>query len=434
MKILVFSQYWSPENNVPQRRWLWLTELLVKAGHEVLVVAPPPHFERKIPFGDWLRSLRKNRARKNGPSVEEGPSGERILRTGFFPADNSLTGKVINQASVAVGMLFGVFVYRGKVNEFRPDLCIGTVPAIPTSAVTFLASKVLRIPYIIDLRDAWPDLLEQSGQWNEGLGKRSLKEVILSKGPLQLVRVIVRNVLNNVLENASAIVVTSECLQERLTTNLKNGKRKTITTVRNVFPPSSSIEKIRTADAPLAGLNVLYAGTLGRAQHLKNAIDAACLAQEGGLKIKLCFVGTGAAKRELRTYAKDSGVDAIFENRREPHEIGAFYEWADTVLVHLTDWEPLQRAVPSKTYELMELGKHISGVLAGEASFLVREMEAGHVVTPEAPEELARLWLEIAQRPEMLQVSEKARRWVLDQRQKIVPQRLEDVLNEAVAD
>ena len=48
MRILLVTQYWYPENGVPQRRWSWLAKILIDAGHEVCVVAPPPRNSRSI--------------------------------------------------------------------------------------------------------------------------------------------------------------------------------------------------------------------------------------------------------------------------------------------------------------------------------------------------------------------------------------------------
>lgn len=96
LKILVLSQYWHPENGVPQRRWTWLSKILVDAGHEVTVIAPPPHYQRKMGLKTWWEERRFSSALEN----HTGPSGERIVRSGFLPAGSSLTQKALNQATV----------------------------------------------------------------------------------------------------------------------------------------------------------------------------------------------------------------------------------------------------------------------------------------------------------------------------------------------
>src|SRR5699024_8781611 len=147
-----------------------------------MVIAPPPHYLRRVPIKTWI----VQQGFRSSKSVEIGPSGERIVRCGFFPASNSLTQRVLNQASVALSMGFMQLQSRGPIRRFRPDLVIGTVPALPTSVLTQLGAKFNKTPYIIDLRDAWPDLLQESRNWNEGTGRKTIRERVLSRGPLQL--------------------------------------------------------------------------------------------------------------------------------------------------------------------------------------------------------------------------------------------------------
>lgn len=133
-----------------------------------------------------------------------GPSGEMIVRSGFLPAGSSLTQKALNQATVALGAVWVVLKRPGRLRGYRPDL------------------------------------LEESGNWNKSTGRKSLREKILSRGPLQLISALTRAVVNNALKNASGISVTSEYLEKDLQTReeiTKDGRTPPLVTVRNVFPP-----------------------------------------------------------------------------------------------------------------------------------------------------------------------------------------------------
>lgn len=81
MKILFISQYWAPENGVPQRRWSWLTDLLETEGHSVTVIAPPPHYNRSPSLGEWWSSG-SFRARTECDVYNH---AQIVVRTGFFP-------------------------------------------------------------------------------------------------------------------------------------------------------------------------------------------------------------------------------------------------------------------------------------------------------------------------------------------------------------
>ena len=174
---------------------------------------------------------------------------------------------------------------------------------------------------------------------------------------------------------------------------------------------------------------MLYAGTLGRAQKLDNALKAMKIAKDAGLNIKLKLVGDGATWHALKEEARQLGLEAEFHPRGQADELAEYYTWADTALVHLTDWEALKRAIPSKTYELMELGIHISGVVNGEASALIEELGAGSVVAPEDPEALAQMWIKLANNRDLLAVSGKAKDWVEEQRKHTAPSNMLDIVN-----
>lgn len=427
MRILLITQHWYPENGVPQRRWSWLTEVLTGAGHEVVVLAPPPAQKRR----QRAVSLSLSSAKRRGRDSEPGPSGETIYRTGAVDVGNSLSAKAIGQLAAAASQCIrGVRLSR-RINA---DLIIGTVPALPTAMVTYLLARAAKVPYVIDLRDAWPDLMGQSDQWNESVGPMSVRERIARRGPLQVVTRVATQTLNKVLREADAVTVTSSSLQTALLHRpvlARGGKHPRIEVIRNVFPAKSRPKKhLATLERSGNELNVLYAGTIGRAQNLQNAIDAAKIAAEEGLTVNLAFVGAGAARESVAAYAEELDVNASFEQLKPAEELSHYYEWADTALVHLTEWEPLRRTVPSKTYELMSNRIHISGVVVGEAAEIIQEFGSGDVVNPEEPKELAALWTELAKDRQRLMVSEKGGAWVRQQREEVVPELLLDLIEE----
>ena len=416
MRILLVTQYWHPENGVPQRRWSWLSGVLRDAGHEVFVIAPPPR-------SSLVKKLSFQRAKETLALSIDNDRAERIYRSYRPRSGNSISEKMAEQLLVAAGQ---IVIGRRVLRDVHPDLVVGTVPAIPTAIVAFLLAKLGRIGYVIDLRDAWPDLLRQADRWNAGLGKKSVREMIANLGPLQLVSKLTEVALNLVLRNSSAIIVTSANLQKNLANRRslrKCRKHPRIALVRNVFPSENSVQKEvkNSAEQGVLSLNVLYAGTIGRAQNLLNALMAAKLAEESGVRLSLIFVGAGASKDHLKKQATELGVDAKFVNQQPPGELDRFYTWADTALVHLTEWEPLERTVPSKTYELMEVGIHISAVVEGEAAALVEELKAGDVVEPGNPEQLASLWTELARNRNRLSTGDTGRKWVEEQRKVVAP-------------
>ena len=432
MKILVISQYWYPENGVPQRRWSWLAGMLVEQGHEVTVIAPPPHYNREVSFKEWWEN------RKFVSAVEQnvGPAGERIVRSGFFPAGKSLSARALSQAVVALGGLWVVVKRPGILKGYSPDVVIGTVPALPTAVVTQMTARLFGVPFVIDLRDAWPDLLWESHKWNAELGATSMRQRVLSKGPWQVVRIVTQTALNSSLRNASAILTTSSDFADSLRRRprlVADGRVPEIYTVRNLFPTRTSFHKQQVDKREVGNsnsrINVLYAGTLGRAQDLSNALYAADWARDEGVEVSLRFVGAGAARSSLRDLARKLKLDVEFLPRAEADELDVHYKWADTALVHLAPWKPLEMTVPSKLYELMSVGMHISGVLAGEASQLLEKLHAGDVVAPGDPAALGALWKELAENHRKFTVGEDGRSWIKGEARDTVPIVMQKVLD-----
>lgn len=423
-RIVVLSQYWAPENGVVQRRWKWLSELLSNQGHEIYVFAPPPHDKRKVKVSDWLKGLGFLLRARGGEEI----GSATVYRTGFVPTGRSLTRRIFNQAWVGLSMLVTVLVPPRELRSLRPDLVIGTVPALPTAAVTKIAAWRFRARYIIDLRDAWPALFRESREWNQSVGTASVRERLLTKGPFQALVWLSERMLNRVLDDADGILTTSEWLALEIQ---KGNPSRPVATVRNVFPAAVDVRQ-RENGKPHGRLHVLYAGTIGRAQYLDNVVAAARICRERGLNVTVRFVGNGAAWYHLKKMVKAYEVDAQFVPQVQPSDLVTHYQWADTALVHLNDWPSLRFAVPSKTYELMQAGIHISGVVEGETARLISEFHAGTVVPPDNSIALADVWTLLAESTTRPSGSEAGRLWVERQREEKAPEQISWLINEIV--
>ena len=412
MKVLILSQCYYPENGVHQRRWTWLSKILVDAGHQVTVIAPPPHYPAGRLLPDW-----------DGTAPEFGASGERILRTSFFEHSEKLVSRALDQAIVSTTSITTALRTFLARNNVKPDVIIGTVPALPTAVVTRLIAAALRVPYIIDLRDAWPDLLKYSDRWDEALRVHGDGSKVMKFRAGSLVAKTTSSQVLRALRGASGIVVTTDSLREHLLTMPSHTSlpENRIAAVRNVFP-----HVLPAAVPPLSPedgvLRVVYAGTLGRAQNLRSTIRAAALVNETGRDVQLRFIGGGAAKKRLRAAAEQLGVHAEFLSRVSPDELSAHYAWADTALVNLAAWDPMALTVPSKIYELMALGHHISGGIDGEPAELVEQFGAGHVAPADDPRGLAEIWTRLIDDRSLLRTSGAGADWVEHQREAVAPE------------
>ena len=404
MKILIISQQWEPEEGTPQRRWAQLCRSLIQAGNEVDVIAAPPHY----PGGQ----LTSDAPEHQPGAVATGNHGETVWRTSFRPHGRSLVSRVLDQGIVALSSL-RVGIKVAKLT--RPDVILTTAPPIPSTVVAALVAFRTHLPFVVDLRDVWPDLLRHMNDWGnlaESNPQNRLKarafDVLISVGGWVFVRG---------LKRADAIITTTPSFAEKL----RNEGRHHVLNLRNMasvreqsVPSLALTAYLDGYDRENGTLRVLYAGTTGRAQGLDNALDAVRLATEAGVDIELRVVGSGASLRRLQLHAERENLPVEFLGRIPFDEVIEEYEWCDTALVHLRDWTPLEYAVPSKLYETLSVGRHVTVAANGEAARIASETGAGVAVPAMDARALADAWIELAQNREQLEVSDRGRRWLLD--------------------
>ena len=127
----------------------------IAAGHRVTVAAPVPHYPAGRPTPTQRRTHRVG-------GVETGPHGETVLRTAYLPhrADiGSRTADHVIAAADSLRRLRRRFSRPGT----RPDVIVATAPAIPTLLLGRTLSLLWDVPLVVEMRDAWPDLVTHVG-------------------------------------------------------------------------------------------------------------------------------------------------------------------------------------------------------------------------------------------------------------------------------
>jgi glycosyltransferase involved in cell wall biosynthesis len=383
--VVLVTHHYLPEVGAPQRRWGQLAARFVAAGHRVTVLVPPPHHPAGV-AGPLAPDERPNR-------VATGPGGETVHRVRFREHGPDLRSRTLDQLVAAThSVLVGVRRLHGRD---RPDVVVATVPGIPSIGAGFALSLLLRAPLVVEMRDAWPDLIGPSGMW--GPPRRRGWRTAATRAAHRVVSAGQRR--------AAAVVTTTASFAAVL----RARRMRRVEVIRNGAPPDV---RLRPAPPERAVLHALYLGTTGRSQGLTTAVRAAARLDRSGVAVRLRIVGSGFEDDLLRAEARRLAAPVEFVGRVPGAAVAAHYDWADTVLVSLRAWDPFEWTVPSKLYEAMAAGRHVSASLTGEAAYVVREAGAGDVVPPEDPEALARLWAGLAGDRARLDVGSRGRRWV----------------------
>lgn len=398
MRILLLSHYYEPEIGAPQRRWRGLVEQFVAAGHCVAVCAPVAHYPHRRAEDLERVSVDRERGttsqRGNLLRWREGARGERVLRVPYVPVSGSLPGQMVDQAVSSAAMAVVGSAMRGA----RPDVVVSTTPGLPMPFAGDSVARSLGVPHVAEIRDAWPDLIADSGLVRKATGgvlPRALVHALESR--------VLPSVFESVLRRADAVVTTTS----GFSTRLRSRGIGPVITIRN----TSDVIATRTAAHHRhagADLHVLYVGTVGRSQGLETAIRAT--ARVPGVRLRI--VGAGAQWEALRDLASGLTDRIVFFPQTTGPDLEEHWAWAHTGLVSLADVPAYEVTVPSKLVSVMARRIHVTGVLAGEAAGILRDAGAGHSVPPGDEDRLSGLLADLRDDPAATRADDRPLAWL----------------------
>jgi glycosyltransferase involved in cell wall biosynthesis len=358
MRILMLTQWFSPE---PFYKGLAFVKELSKLGHHVEVLTGFPNYpEGKIYQGYCVRFFQREKM-----------EGISVLRVPLYPShDNSAFKRVLNYASFAVSSAL-----IGSLTAKRPDVIYAYHPPASIGLPSAVFKVLRNVPVVYDIQDLWPDTLSATGmlpnkaalrmveKWCQFIYRRVDKIVVLSEGFKRVLSS--RGVPAEKLE-----VVYNWCEEDQI-------------------PPPKRDESL-ASELGLAGrFNILFAGTMGKAQSLDSVLIAASHLATRCPSIQFVFIGGGVEVSRLKRRAQEMRLtNVLFLPRRPMTEIGQILALADVLLVHLKD-DPLFRiTIPSKTQAYMSAGRPILMAVEGESAYLVKTARAGVICRPEDPQSL----------------------------------------------
>lgn len=369
---LLTHSFW-PENSPPQRRWSALAKELSAAGWQIDVVTPvahTPHGRRELP-----RSIAGHAFRS-----QLGKYSELIRRVPYLPHGNSHAAKFVDQCfsalmSIPVGLL-----------SRRSDVLLVTAPSLPMLGAGYVLSRLRKVPLIVEMRDAWPDLA---------------RDARLVSGN---VKSLAERAVDFVQRRADLVVTVTEGFADTLRAR---GLKNVATISNGVLLDSLPILEPPALEKPI--FEALYLGNHGKSQRLEVAIQASALV---GDSMHLHMVGHGVQRPALERLAEELDAPVTFHDSLHGHEVMERYAAADTCIVSLRDdWKSFETTVPSKTYEVLAVGRHVTGIVLGEAARILEDAGAGHIV-PSNPETVAALWRELAADRGQLVRTADSRQWV----------------------
>lgn len=373
MNILFFSHYFPPEGNAPASRTWENCRRWVRAGHRVAVVTCAPNVPDGVVYPGYRNRLRSR----------EEMDGIEVVRVWTYLAPNKGTARrILNFTSYMISAV--------ALNLFRkkPALVIATSPQFFCGWAGLIFSRLRRVPFLLEIRDLWPESIVASG----AMSNRRI---------LRLLYFLARRMY----AGADCIVAVGDGYRDNL---IRLGvPPEKIGVVPNgadieFFSPRPSEAGFRR-EFNLEGKHVCsYVGTLGICSGLEVVPRAArLLAQMGREDIVFLLVGDGAIRRDLEELCRREKLgNVVFTGRRPKEDIPAILAGSNSCLAHLKKSELFKTVLPSKFFEAAAMAKPIIMGVEGHAAELVRRAGAGLCIEPENPADLARALIYLADHPE----------------------------------
>lgn len=266
-------------------------------------------------------------------------------------------------------------VARRIGDDSRPDVIIGSSPhPFAALAATHLAS-VFGARFVLEVRDLWPQALIDMGALREShpaaRALRLIEHYLYSRAD----RIIV------LAQGAERYLVGRGVQPERIV-YLPNG----------VHLDHFRVSADRQSNRKRFGFNrftVVYAGAHGPANALDTVVQAARMVSD--LPVEFVLVGDGPSKEALVRLARSTGIDNVrFMPPIPKRDVADLLSAADAGVITLRNAQAFSYAVsPNKLFDYMAAGLPILCAVPGDIAQMVRSAQAGLVVDPENPADLA---------------------------------------------
>ncbi len=359
MRIVFFTHYYPPEVNAPASRTSEHSREWARRGHEVTVVTcVPNHPSGKIYPGY-----------KNKFFQTEMIDGVKVVRLWTFVAANErFFLRTMNYMAYMIAATIAL-PFLPKV-----DVIISTSPQFFCGLTGFLARLVKRAPWVLEIRDLWPESIVTVGAMKKGSAIRLL-EVIETFAYRQ----------------ADRIVSVTESFVPHIEARGGAGK---VEVVKNgvdlsLFGCLADGKEIKRRFNLEDRFVAAYVGTHGMAHGLDTILDAAAVLKNE-TRIGFMLVGDGAERRRLQDRDEAMKLDNVrIVGQLPKSDMPAVWAATDASLILLRKSDAFKKVIPSKMFEAMAMARPIVLGVEGEARELLENACAGMAITPESAKDLA---------------------------------------------
>lgn len=354
MNILFITQWFDPEPN--NMKGLAFAKKMKEKGHHVEVLTGLPNYPSGIIYQGYKKRLYQ----------KEWMEGILLHRVLLYPShDNNAIKRMLNYISFAFfASLLAPFVIKGKF-----DIIYVYHPPITSMIPALLLKKLKRAKILLDVNDLWPDTLTSvdmmNKKWFLALLTKWMKYCYEKADKI--------NVLSTGIKN---ILILREVPFEKINVSLVWCNECNMSDKIN----SDFLDKHQLHNTKLA----VYAGAMGKAQHLETIIEAAKILEEEKVPVKILFIGTGTCLPSLKSLAIRYHLsNLLFIPAVQPKELTELLNASDILLVHLKKDPLFSITIPSKIPYYLNIGKPIVAGLEGDAADLLQRSNSAKIYKSE---------------------------------------------------
>ena len=358
-RILFLTDNFPPEVNAPATRTYEHAREWVGKGYAVTVITCAPNF----PHGKVYEGY------KNKLFSREEKDGIKVIRVWtYITANEGFLKRILDYISFAItAFLAGLWI--------RTDIIVATSPQFFTAVAGRWLSFFKIRPWIMEVRDLWPESIAAVGAMNEGKVYKLLEWVEL-----------------RLYKSAKKIIVVTDTFKRKISARgieaakidvHKNG------VILDLFEPRPKDKELMETNPQFEEKQVFaYIGTHGMAHGLSFILNSLPKLQESLPQAHFLFIGEGAEKENLLNQAKELKLDNVtFMPFVPKHEVVRYLSLMDVALVNLKKSDTFKTVIPSKIFEAAALQKPILLGLEGETKGIIEFFNAGTCFEPENEEE-----------------------------------------------
>lgn len=358
MKILYFTQFYTPENIAAAFRAADHAKIWTNAGHDVTVFTGWPNY----PTGNLFPGYNMIRL---GRELDE---GVRVFRSASdIQSNTTFTNRIRSGLSFVAGG------WRNLVEKNSP---VGTDydVVLVSSGTVFAAwlgvcyAKRICAPLVVEFRDLTWRQMVATGSAESNLGVRFMRSLELG-----------------MCSNASSVVALTEGFKREL---CKNGiSEEKLSVVPN------GAELVACIHDWSGKLRLGYFGTIGISQDITRTLDLTAALYRDGLLESYVLIGEGAERASIEEslVSPDYSFATLFHGVSK-EELEPQYSNVHMTVVSLQSNENFAETIPSKIFQSFARGVPVLFIgPEGEAANLIRESGGGLVLCGNNSECLAEL-------------------------------------------